>query len=296
MAKSNAIRKPVPFLSEQTSQYLNAIWRTLPPDRYRGASGMCIGEQSKYLRWELTPKEVQSDTIELVQITDVQFGHVCCKYERVQEYRDWILDAPNRFMLWTGDMVDAWAMWSPGRAFEQLGDPQSQVLRFVETWAPARHRILGYVGGNHERRALPGFGDLGVLIATLLKIPYSNGRQAIDLYFGKHKPFQISLWHGVGGARTKGTVAQILHRFMSVGDSSLYLMGHVHQPLILPVWREERDPLRQRIRARKVIGAVGSSFMETYGSYAEVAGFGASDVLMARAVLDVNGGFELTLK
>ena len=85
---SRTIQKPVPFLSEQTSQYLNAIWQTLPPDQHKLASGMCIGEQSKYLRWEITPKDVQSDTLELIQITDVQFGHICCKYERVIEYRD----------------------------------------------------------------------------------------------------------------------------------------------------------------------------------------------------------------
>lgn len=296
MAKTTALVKPAPFLSEQTSQYLNAIWATLPPDQHKLASGMCIGEQSKYLRWEIVPKDVESDHIELIQITDVQFGHICCKHERILEYRDWILSVPYRFLLWTGDMVDAWAMWSPGRAFEQLGDPQSQVLRFVELWAPARHRVLGYVGGNHERRALPGFGDLGVLIATLLKIPYSNGRQLVDIHFGRHKPFQISLWHGTGGARTKGTVAQTLYRFMSIGDSQYYGMGHLHQPLYMPIWKEERDPLRQRIRAKKVIGAVGSSFMETWGSYGEIAGFGMGDVLMPRIVLETNGSWEVTLK
>jgi len=288
-----ALASPPPFLNEQTNRILQTIWEQLSPDAYRLSNGMCIGEQSKYLRWEL---DLEADFIDLMQITDVQFGHVCCKYERVVEYRDWILAEPNRFMFWTGDMIDAWAAWSPGRSFEQLGDPQSQVLKFAECWAPARHRILGFVGGNHERRALPGFGDLGVLLATLLKIPYSNGRQAIDLYFGQHKPFQVTLWHGAGGARTKGTVAQILHRFMSMGDSQLYLMGHVHQPLVMPLWKERRDARTQRIKAVKTIGAVGSSFMDLWGSYAEVAGYGASDVLMACTRLERTGGWQVQLR
>ena len=291
---SKAITKPLPFLNEQTSQYMNRVWADLRPDEHRLSSGMVIGEQSKYLAWDLS--KVKADHLELMQITDVQFGHICCKYERVEEYRDWILAEPNRFMLWTGDMVDAWAMWSPGRAFDQLGDPQSQILRFVECWAPARHRILGFVGGNHERRAIPGFGDLGVLLATLLKLPYSNGRQAIDLYYGKHQPFRVSLWHGVGGARTKGTVAQILHRFMSHGDSQLYLMGHVHQPLVMPLWKEVRDPKTQRIKAVKAIGAVGSSFMDLWGSYGEIAGYGASDVLMACTRIEKAGGWAVQLR
>ena len=293
MPERGALASPPPFLNEQTNRILQTIWEQLSPDAYRLSSGMCIGEQSKYLRWEL---DLEADFIDLMQITDVQFGHVCCKYERVVEYRDWILAEPNRFMFWTGDMIDAWAAWSPGRSFEQLGDPQSQVLKFAECWAPARHRILGFVGGNHERRALPGFGDLGVLLATLLKIPYSNGRQAIDLYFGQHKPFQVTLWHGAGGARTKGTVAQILHRFMSMGDSQLYLMGHVHQPLVMPLWKERRDARTQRIKAVKTIGAVGSSFMDLWGSYAEVAGYGASDVLMACTRLERTGGWQVQLR
>ena len=288
------MKRPIPLLTEQTSTYMNAVWASLRPDEHRLTSGMVIGEQSKYLRWNL--EGVKADYIDLIQLTDVQFGHICCKYERVEEYRDWILAEPNRFMLWTGDMVDAWAMWSPGRAFDQLGDPQSQLLRFVEAWAPARHRILGYVGGNHERRAIPGFGDLGVLIATLLKIPYSNGRQVIDIYYGKHQPFKVSLWHGVGGARTKGTVAQILHRFVQHGDSQLYLMGHVHQPMVIPFWKEQRDPRSQRIKAIKAIGAVGSSFMDLWGSYGEIAGYGAGDVLMACGRIERGGGWQVTLR
>jgi len=224
----------------------------------------------------------------------VQFGHVRCKYDRVLEYRDWILAKDNRMLILTGDMIDAWAAWSPGRGFEQIGDPMSQVFKFCEVWAPVRHRILGYVGGNHERRAIPGFGDLGTLIAGLLAIPYSNGRQMIDVYFGDHQAFQIQQWHGRGGARTKGTVAQTLHRFMGQGDAQLYLMGHLHQPMIIPDWKERRHG--KKVVAKKCIGALGSSFLETWGSYCEVAGYGMSDVLMPMVTLEADGKWEMRLR
>ena len=277
-----------------TTSYMDQLAGRMQPNAHRMTSGMIYGEQAKYVSWEIPDKKF--DHLELMQITDVQFGHVMTKYERVIEYRDWVLGKPNRFMLWTGDNVDAWAMWSPGRAFDQIADPQSQVFKFCEVWAPARHRILGYVGGNHERRAIPGFGDLGTLIATLLKIPYSNGRQIVDIHFGKHQPFQTMLWHGVGGARTKGTVAQILSRFMAHGDAQLYLMGHVHQPLVMPMWKEIADPIRRRITLRKSIGAVGSSFMETWNSYGEIAGYGAGDVMMACTQLDKDGHWQVSLR
>ncbi len=265
----------------------------LPANEHRHVSGMIIGEQSKYVSWDF-PESLK--TLELLQITDVQFGHIYCKYQRVIEFRDWILSKPNRFMIWTGDMVDAWAMWSPGTAFDQIGDPQSQIMKFAEMWAPARHRVLGYVGGNHERRAIPGFGDLGVLLASLLQIPYSNGRQLIDVHFGKHKPFKITQWHGKGGARTKGTVAQNLMRFAAEGDSQLYLTGHLHQPMIIPFWKERRAAVGQKVINHKCIVAIGSSFMETWGTYGEVSGYSGHDVLMPLTVLEPGGGWEVRLR
>ena len=271
---------------------LLALLKQAPADLVPRSSGMVIGQETKYITWDFN--EQPFEQLELLQVTDMQFGHVMCKVKRVLEYRDWVLAEPNRFMLWTGDNVDAWALWSPGSPWDNLNDPQSQVYKFVELWAPARHRILGYVGGNHERRAAKGFGDLGLLISTLLQLPYSSGRQWVDIRFGKHNPFKVSLWHGVGGARTKGTVGQILDRFMNQGDSDLYLMGHLHQPMILPAWKQVRG--NNRITLKKCFGAVGSSFLDTWGTYGETAGFAAHDVLMPRCVVDRAGHYELTLR
>ncbi len=251
-----------------------------------------IHGETKYIIWDFS--EAKFKTLELLQITDVQWGHICCKRERVIEYRDWVLAKPNRYMIWTGDNIDSATMQSKGTTWENTGTPQQQLFEFVKLWAPARHRILGYVGGNHERRCLTTFGDLGITIAALLRIPYSRGKQLIDIKFGKHEPFQISQWHGVGGARTFGTVAQVLMRFASEGDSQLYLMGHLHKPMIIPFWKERRGV--KGIRSVKTIAALGSSFLENWGSYGEVAGYTAGDVLMPRCVLDVDGGWEVTLR
>lgn len=279
-------------LAPRTQDYLRKLFAGFVEPVGKRATTMHYGEQTKYVTWE-APEEF--DKLELLQVTDMQFGHRECKYKRVVEYRDWVLAAPNRFMFWTGDNVDAWGLWSPGTAWDQLFSPQSQVYKFVETWAPAAHRILGYVGGNHERRAIPIFGDLGVLIATLLRIPYSNGKQLIDIHFGKHAPFKTTLWHGTGGARTKGTVAQTLHRFMSQGDSQLYLMGHLHQAMVIPDWKEFRDG-RGNLKLKKCIGAIGTSFLETWGTYGEVAGFSSSDVMMAAAQLEKDGHWQVSLR
>ncbi len=259
---------------------------------YAMTTKMLIQGETKYVSWNFT--DAPFKTLELLQITDAQFGHICCKVERLIEYRDWVLAKPNRYMIWTGDNIDSATMQSKGTTWENIGTPQNQIFEFCKLWAPAAHRVLGYVGGNHERRALTTFGDLGITIAALLRLPYSRGKQLIDVVFGKHQPFQISQWHGVGGARTFGTVAQVLMRFASEGDSQLYLMGHLHKPMIIPFWKERRGI--NGIRSVKTIAALGSSFLENWGSYGEVSGYTAGDVLMPRCILDKDGGWEVTLR
>jgi hypothetical protein len=44
------------------------------------------------------------------------------------------------------------------------------------------------------------------------------------------------------------------------------------------------------------MGAVGTSFLETWGTYGEIAGFESSDVMMGRAILEPTGHWELTLR
>ncbi len=233
--------------------------------------------------------------IEFLHITDIQFGHKMCQTDRMIEYRDWILAKPYRFMVWGGDMVDAGTKMSVGSPWEQLWEPQGQLYEFCEAWAPAAHRILGYVGGNHERRTTPTFGDLGHSIASMLKIPYSPGQQLVDINFGDHRAFRVHLWHGGGAAVTPGAKMQMLARFMERGDSQLYLVGHLHEPMVRFLAR----PLRQKtgtIKLIKVGGAMSSSFLHYYGTYAEVANLSSTPLMMARAVLEANGHWELTLR
>ena len=277
-----------------TIDALRELQASLPPYQCKPITGMQYGEQAKYVTWKFDPKEF--DTLEVLHITDVQFGHVECRVHRVLEYRDWILKVPNRFVLFGGDMVDAATVFSPGMPWENIADPQSQVYKFVQLMAPMRHRILGYVGGNHERRSLKTFGDLGVLISMLLQIPYSNGKQFIDIHYGLHKPFKFSLWHGGGAARTAGAKMQMLHRFMQEGDSQVYLVGHLHDAMVKFDWKINRKPGKNDIHLTKVAGAMSSSFLSHFGTYAEVAGLSANDVLMARMILEPDGRWGISLK
>lgn len=283
-------------VTPSTLDALDRLQKMLPEYRVKPSLGMQYGQENKYVTWRFDTKDYPTK-IELLHITDVQYGHVECQVERVKEYRDWVLASPNRFVLFGGDMVDAATVFSPGQPWENVCAPHGQVYQFCELWAPARHRILGYVGGNHERRGLKTYGDLGLLIAYLLKIPYSSGQQLIDIHYGAHKPYKVHLWHGSGASKTKGAKAMMVKHFVDrYPGSHLYLVGHLHDCVILPEITWERSHERNKVKMIKRVSAMSSSFLNFWGTYAEVMGLSANDVLMGRAILEATGKWEFTIR
>lgn len=230
-------------------------------------SSIVVDQCARYLRWNF--ENPTFDNLDVLQITDIQFGHKQCDTAKLNEYIGWVNEEENRYVLLGGDLVDAGHQQSKGSPFEQIGDPQEEVWKFCRMLAPIRHRILGYVGGNHERRSLPTFGDIGKSISIILRLPYSPGKQHIDIVYGDHKPFRISMFHGGGSAQTTGAIAMNLERWMTQSDSQLYLLGHLHKALTISASREIRDG-NGGMALQKVIGARGSSFLKHYGTYAEV--------------------------
>ena len=267
-------------------------WMQLRSRLYTGTTTHTEGEDSKYLTYQFSPRRYK--TLELMHLTDLQYGHRQFDETRFLEYRRWLLDEPQRFVVLGGDLVDSATRLSVGSPYDNTSEPRTQVTGVCDLLHPLQPRILGYVGGNHERRALPTFGDLGHLIAEKLSIPYSRGKQYIDLHYGSHAPFKVSLWHGGGAARTKGSKAQMLHRFMGEGDSQLYLVGHLHDAMLLWDWRPERHD--GKIVFRKLAGIMSSSFLRYWNTYAEEAGLSPSDTMMARVVLAPSGHWEVTLR
>ena len=239
--------------------------------------------------------EAHPGFIELMMLTDLQFGSRGFQEKRFIQYRDWILARPDCYIALGGDLVDAATVLSIANPYDNTMQPSEQVLELVKLLMPLRGRIIGYVAGNHERRTVKGFGNAGTIIATLLGVPYSRGVQHIDINYGTHQPFKVSLWHGTGSARTKGAKAQMLHRFMQQADSDVYLCGHLHDVVLLVDWRQRRSG-KGRMVLDKIAGVMSSSFQSYWNSYAEEAGLAPSDTMMARVQIEADGGWGVELR
>jgi hypothetical protein len=67
-------------LAKTTTDFLSWIERTAPKDVLRISQSMIYGRESKYLTINVDPQKYK--TLELVHLTDLQFGHVCCNYAK----------------------------------------------------------------------------------------------------------------------------------------------------------------------------------------------------------------------
>jgi len=72
------------------------------------------------------------------------------------------------------------------------------------------------------------------------------------------------------------------------------LVGHLHDVVATYDWRQQRE--NGKIVLKKIAGVMSSSFQDYWNTYAEVFGMSPSDTMMARAILEANGGWEVTLR
>jgi hypothetical protein len=281
-------------LEKTTTQAQAHIETLIKPRLIQPVESMIFNGEAHYVDWHF--ERTNFKQIEVMHITDIQYGHPMCQVNRLIEHMNWILKSPNRYFVLGGDCVDASHALAKGHGLGQK-EPQVQVIEFAQIMAPYVHRCLGYVGGNHERRGIPMFGDLGHLIAYLMQVPYSNAKQYVNIYFGDHKPFKIGLFHGASGGQTKGAVANQVYRWMTQADCHYYLLGHLHQAMVIPDNREHHDLENKCMTNEKIIGAMSTSFLEHYGTYAEIAGYkNPGKSLMAHCIIEKNGHWEVRLR
>ena len=166
---------------------------------------------------------------------------------------------------------------------EQQGDDLNVALVTVANlFKPIKENILLIMDGNHERgmEKKTGF-NMAEALANVLEIPFIRGIGVLHLRVGKYRKNQTSksfsrmnsyvglVAHGYGGGRTKGAKA---NKAAALGDvmenCDFSIMGHVHDPNLIPNSRLVYDPQRKTVYAREIRNVILSAF-QNYSNYAQ---------------------------
>lgn len=94
------------------------------------------------------PKEF--DVVEILPIHDTHFGNECCDMKRYFKVRDYILSAPNRFVIWVGDLMENALPGSKSDPLSQTMTPFQQQEFITEQFCLLKDRTIAIVDGNHE--------------------------------------------------------------------------------------------------------------------------------------------------
>lgn len=189
---------------------------------------------------------------------------------KIQEIRE-----NNYLTLLIGDTFDK--LFFTWLLKEQQGDDLNVALVTVANlFKPIRENILLIMDGNHERgmEKKTGF-NMAEALANILEVPFVRGLGVLHLRVGRHSgsPRMISyvglIAHGFGGGRTKGAKA---NKAAALGDimenCDFSIMGHVHDPNLIPGSRLCYDPRRKTVYSREVRNVILSSF-QNYSNYAQ---------------------------
>lgn len=158
-----------------------------------------------------------------------------------------ILKEENRYCVIVGDVIDNGTKNSVTGPYGATMQPREQRKYAEELLYPLKDRILGMVGGNHERRAAKeSDADPAELIAERLDIweRYRSGTAFIQVDLGQRKngeerapKYCIAISHGTSGGALMGAGLNKADQFAIASGADLVIMGHSHKPASAPASR-----------------------------------------------------------
>lgn len=194
-----------------------------------------------------------------------------------------IQDDPDCYCCLVGDLIDNTLKSSPGSVFEATASPGEQKEWLYNELLPIKDKILGAVGGNHERRTSKE-ADNDPLYDVMLRLGREDVyRQnicfmqirmtyiAADKQKGRDKTvrqrvaFSFAITHGAGGGQYIGSSANRVQNFgMAIEGIDCLITAHTHKPVTFPVTKLLFN--NGTIVRKQFVVAVASSFLN-YGGY-----------------------------
>ncbi len=192
----------------------------------------------------LSTKFVPSDC-DIVLAGDTHEGTILQHRDGIEQMKDYLLSAPNRFMIHMGDEIEA--IMVDDRRYDLETSERSAPLQQMDSvraqFEPIKDRILSWLWGNHPQK-LHRFGNLTLKLCNELGIEYGTWTTKIT-FADDHGPmFKGFFCHGFRGRLTsnakdydqqQANLKAALKRKLSAkaGDVALMACGHTHLLMVV---------------------------------------------------------------
>ena len=187
--------------------------------------------------------KVPKNSVNIYALGDLHGGGMTFKENQCRKHIAKIAREPNARVILMGDLIEAITPTDPrfmiGTTNSMHADPIAQANFIVDLLYPIRHKILGVLEGNHERK-IRGFGNITKdIICKNLKVPYGT----YTAIFNINDSFEIFAWHGAGISRFKAgerrqrktnSLIALKRKLVDLyGSALVMLMRHIHRLQVL---------------------------------------------------------------
>ena len=187
-----------------------------------------------------------------------------------------IQDDPHCYAVLVGDLIDNGLKNSITNVYGATCSPAQQKEWLYNELRPIKAKLLGAVGGNHERRSIKEV-DYDPLFDVMVRLGKEDiYRQNICfmqvkltyLFNGTEKQrhaFNFAITHGSGGGQYIGSQANRVQNYGTAIDGiDCLITGHTHKPVSFPV--AKLLFYNETVVRKQFVVAVASSFLD-YGGY-----------------------------
>jgi len=209
------------------------------------------------------------ESVQLAPLYDVHIGHQEHDADRFARHLRWIRETPNVLTWNGGDLIENASKLSVGAGvYEQTITPHHQVVASILRLANVAHKMLFALPGNHEDRTdLMGF-SLASWMSVLLGVPYFPDYAFATIKW-RGNNFRVLAHHGTGAAQTPGAQRMAARKDIAWAKPfDLYWTGHLHSPLVDPLYQTEVDQRTGHMVERTGIVLISPSYLKYFGTYA----------------------------
>ena len=214
-----------------------------------------------------------ADSISILPIADVHLGLNTCKEEDFIRFVNLINSAPGVYTVLMGDLAESATRTSIGLAMYDERyhvDIQREMLQHLLEPLAEQGKILCGLTGNHEMRVQYFNNDNPMReLCRNISVPYMGYQGFIKLVINGIT-YHIMCYHGSGGGTTKGGKMNSAIKPSKVANVDVYITAHVHDQIATPDVIYEIDDDTNTLVARKRMYVTCGSFVDYFGSYAEM--------------------------
>lgn len=232
------------------------------------------------------------ETVQLAPLYDVHIGSHEFDEELFKRHRDWIASTTNVITWNGGDMFEN--LLDPKMGHTQT-TPEEQLFRATELLAPARHKMLFAIPGNHEDRTFKAAGMSGAKrLADNLKVPFFSDYCFCTLKW-RGNNFRLLAHHGAGGAQTPGAQRNSARKELPWMKADMIWTGHLHQPMVDTVFTLDTDQKTGRLYERSSVVIISPSYLKYFGGYAAKMRMGPGLRGLTVAILQSDGRIDVNV-